>query len=217
MAKNGEKLSWHVLSDGQNLRHTKEGWVHTSDPIGNIARVIHPGYITNGGIKSGEEGRVKELCAVCRLDSGRKDEFGIFNSNDFCQNCGSAKHGNGLRVLSWKAEDIAEDPSFHDESSFQVAGVQKSICGSDGLPRKVYIRDVILREADVFENSHYSSLGYREIKNWEDEGLTKPESFDENGKYKYLKLVNFKAEKSPLSIEEIQKLIDCPNIIVMAA
>lgn len=214
---NGENLTWHIISDGQHLKHVKEGWVHTEEPTGNIAKVIHPGYVTQGGsIKKGEESNIKKLCAVCRLDTGR-NEFGIFDSDGFCQNCGAARNGNGIRILDYNPDSIESVPSFHDENTFEDDnGIQKSICGADGLPRKVYLRDEILYDAHIYEGTHYSDLEYRAIKDWEEEGFDKPEDFDKNEKYKYFKLINFNAEKSPLSIKEIQELIDCPNIIVVA-
>lgn len=213
---NGEKMSWHVLFDGQHLKHTKDGWVHIEEPTGNVAKVIHPGYVTQGGsVKKGEDGNVRELCAVCRLDTGR-NEFGMFDSDGYCQNCGAARNGNGIRVLNFDPDAIEDIPSFHDKNTFEDDnGIQKSICGADGLPRKVYIRDVVLSDAEIFEGTHYSKLEYRAIKDWEEEGLNKPEDFDEKEKYKYLQLTNFNSEKSPLSIEEIQELIDCSNIIVV--
>ena len=218
MASSGEKLRWHIIDDGQHLKHTKDGWVHSEEPTGNIAMVIHPSYVTNSGsIRNGQDDKVKELCAVCRLDSGR-NEFGMFNRDGFCQACGARRDGNGPRLIDYDGFIAKlEDTTFNDTDEFVAeSGVRTSVNGKDGLPRKAYLRDAVLGNAKVFEGTHYTKIEYREIKedNWEEMNLTRPEGVE--GKIKYLKLIEFNTEKSPLSIDEIQKLIDCPNIIVIA-
>ena len=218
-SSNGEKLSWFVIHDPQHLKSTKDGWVNREAPTGNVAQVIHPGFVTDGGsVKKGEDGNVKELCAVCRIETGR-DEFGIFDKDGFCQNCGANRSGNGPRVVDMGKiiEKLEEDVvAKHDGDSFvNEAGIEVSICGADGLPRKVYLRDELLSEAGVSKGVHYSDIEYRAIKedDWEELG-GKPEGYDKDQKYKYVRLVGFNEEKSPLTLDEIQELIDCPNVLV---
>jgi len=213
-SKSGMPLSWHIIFDPQHLKKTKEGYVNTEAPVGNVAQVIHPGYITNGGaVKSDAEQYVKELCAVCRIEHDR-EEFGIFNKDGICLNCGASKKGNGPRIVSYEKilEILEKEIQISSGETFSSStGATPTINGSDGLPRKVYIRDKVLAEANVLQGKHYSSLEYKEIKDWDAFG-GKPEGVGEQ-KCKYLKLIGFK--NSPVSIEEIQKLINNPFILVV--
>ena len=198
MARNGDQLKWHIVEE-----------------LGNIARVINPSYITSSGnVMKDKEGEIRELCAVCRMVTG-KEVFGMFDSNGFCTNCGAWKEGSGPYTIDLeKMMEREKEANARGESIFGDSNdmTGENLTGKDGLLRKSHIRDDILFENGVLEGKHYKSLEYREIK----EDTEKPEGFETDKKYKYLKLEGFNAETSPLTLEEIQELIDCPYIIIIA-
>lgn len=202
-------MSWHVVSDPQNLEKQNGSFIRKTDeegnpiqPIGNVARVINgatpANFDSSGNIKPEMQGNIVERCAVCRLETGR-EEFGIFVQGA-CVNCGAPEIGIGIPDIDFdklmeKLEEIDDEP-------------EEDHLAKDGLPRKVYLRDELLEEAGVIKGIHFSKIEYREIL--DEEKL--PEGV--NGKCKYLKLIGFKEKESPLTIREIDELIGLEQIVV---
>ncbi len=190
---NGERLEWHVIDEDKNIAH-----------------VIHPNYVTSAGkVITGKEDQVREVCAQCRKTIG-KNEFGIFMDN-FCTNCGAHKLGDGpYEVDIEKLLAMEEEANARGESI--LGGVSKpldNICGADGLFRKIYIIEQLLKPNGILRE-HYVDIEYREIKN----DTEKPEGFEPGKKYKAFKFIGFKAEACPMTLQEIQDLIASPYIVV---
>jgi hypothetical protein len=200
---------WHIVEDQQNLRKSGGVFVRQVDkdgneiqPTGNIALIINgataSNFDKNGNVKPSMEGNIVERCAVCRLETGQ-EEFGVF-SQEFCTNCGAPKYGIGIPEIDLeKLKIIMENEVVTNSEDDRVA--------KDGLPRKVALRDD-LHEAGVVKGIHFSKLEYREIL--DDNDL--PEGVP--GKCKYLKIIDFKEEKSPLTLREIEELIGIEQIVV---